>query len=81
MVDVTGVEALDGHKLLVSFNTGEQGVVDMTPYLGIGQFQALCDPSLFCRARVECFTVVWPGGIDIAPERLYEEAKEIRPVA
>jgi hypothetical protein len=34
-------------------------------------------PALFARVRVDSQlgTLIWPGGLDIAPEPLYHEAK------
>ena len=39
---------------------------------GSGLFRQLEDPNVFDAARIEYGTVTWPGGIDIAPEELYE---------
>lgn len=45
----------------------------MTPYLSVGQYGRLRDQSLFDQVYVDCFTATWPGGIDIAPERIFDE--------
>lgn len=73
LIDVVSVEALPDYKLSLVFSDGRRGVFDMTPYLKIGQYTKLVNPDIFREVRVECFTASWPGGIDIAPERLYEE--------
>ena len=44
----------------------------MSPLIGAGVFHTLEDPLVFNTLRVEYGTVVWPGGIDIAAEELYE---------
>lgn len=56
MLRVTEVEALDGHRLRVAFNDG-----------------VVRDPDYFTQAYVdeEARTVVWPNGLDPAPELLH----------
>lgn len=72
VVDVVAVEPLDGHCIHVEFKDGKRGVFDMTPYLDHGAFRQLRDPAFFRSVHVDCFTASWPGGLDIAPERLYD---------
>ena len=76
LLDVVRVEARTDHTLLVVFENGETRVFDMAPYLGSRPFQPLKDVSLFSRASVAQGTVVWPGGLDIAPETLYDRGRE-----
>lgn len=73
LIDVTRVRALGDYRLWLRFEDGVEGVFDVSPYLDKGVFTALRDASVFDSARVEDGTVVWPGGIDIAPERLYSD--------
>ena len=73
MQDVTLVSPLSDHRLYVEFDSGEKGIFDMKPYLSIGQYRQLQDERLFNQVYVDCFTATWPGGIDIAPERIYNE--------
>lgn len=41
-----------------------------------GVLAPLSDPGYFAGVTVEeAGTIVWPGGIDLAPEPLYEQAK------
>jgi len=44
---------------------------------GWGVFEPLRDPIYFAQVRVdpEAGTIVWPNGLDMAPEPLYEEAR------
>jgi hypothetical protein len=59
----------------VAFEDGTSGIVDMAPLLAHPAFKSLRDQSLFREARVDpkVGTVVWPNGLDIAPDALYEE--------
>ncbi len=71
---VSGVHALEGHKLWVRFNTGEAKVFDLMPLLGMPAFAPLVDPNVFMSVYIDYGVAVWNGGdIDIAPERLYNE--------
>jgi hypothetical protein len=40
-------------------------------------FEPLKDPAEFARVKVgaEAGTITWPGGLDMAPEPLYTEAR------
>lgn len=73
LVDVTKVTALSGHRVFVTFEDGRQGVYDMSPLLTSGVFRRLADDSLFRRVSVDYGTVVWPGGLDVAPETLWSD--------
>ena len=73
LVDVTEVTPLDGYRLHVTFDDGNSGTFDMTPWLGFPVFEPLRDESMFRRARIDYGTVVWDDGIDIAPERLWTD--------
>lgn len=73
VVDIVGVEVLPGHKLAVSFEDGKNGIFDMEPYLSMPAFEPLKDEALFARARVANGTVTWPGGIDMAPDKLWTD--------
>lgn len=73
LVDVTDVTALPGHRIFVTFEDGRRGVYDMGPLLASGVFRRLGDDALFRRASVDYGTVVWPGGLDVAPETLWSD--------
>ena len=72
LLDVIRVKPQTGYKLFMEFENHEERVFDVTPYLETGVFQKLKDLNLFFQARIEGGTVAWPGGIDIAPETLYD---------
>jgi hypothetical protein len=73
MLRVTDVEPLDGHRLRVAFNDGLVRDVDCSFLLHGTLGEPLRDLDYFRRARVdeESRTVVWPNGLDPAPEILY----------
>jgi len=58
--------------------TGLVGDVDLSSHEWKGVFEPLRDPSGFAEVRVdpEAATIVWPNGLDTAPEFLYAEASK-----
>jgi hypothetical protein len=68
---VETVMALAGNKLFLHFDTGEDKIFDLSPYMGRLQFLPLADVKLFGQARVAFGTVEWPNGTDLDPEDLY----------
>lgn len=69
---ITKVTPVDNHRLLVTFDTGENGVFDMTPLLAYPCYRRLKDENYFAMAHAERGTVVWPNDEDVAPELLWE---------
>ena len=70
LYDVVSVKAEDDYKLNLVFEDGLESTFDMRPYLDKKPFTKLHDQKLFREASVAYGTVVWPGGLDIAPETL-----------
>jgi hypothetical protein len=76
LYDVVAVEARPGFKVWVRFENGVEGVADLSDLAGRGVFQRwTADPEEFAKVSVdpESGTVTWPGGLDVAPDRLYLE--------
>ena len=78
IVDVTRVEVLKDYRLLLEFDDGTAGEVDireLIPFEGV--FEPLRDPAMFRRVRVEpeYGTIVWPNGADLDPFVLHEWAQ------
>jgi hypothetical protein len=79
MLRVTAVEPLDGYKLQIEFNDGVVRVVDCSFLLHGTLGEPLKDPDYFRRVRVDddARTIVWPNGLDPAPELLHEGQESI----
>lgn len=76
---LTEARMLDGYKVNVRFEDGTTADVDLSYLLDYGGvFEPLHDPAYFARLRAdaEAGTIVWPNDADIAPETLYEYAKQ-----
>jgi hypothetical protein len=74
---VTGVAVVGDHVLRLLFSDGTAGDVDFSAQRWTGVLEPLNDPSYFAQVKLdaEAGTIVWPDGIDLAPEPLYEQAK------
>lgn len=73
LVHVTAVEALEDHRLRLSFEDGAEGEIDLSTWPWQGVFEPLADPDYFRRVKLdkELGTIVWPNGADLAPETLH----------
>ncbi len=74
---VKSVKPLDGYKLLIKFENGEEKIFDVSPYLNVGKFAELRNLSLFNSAAVRFDTVEWANHLDIDPEFLYEKSVKL----
>lgn len=74
---VAGVAVIGEHRLRLLFDDGTVGDVDFSAHEWAGVFEPLRDPEYFAQVRVDpdAATIVWPNGLDLAPEPLYEEAR------
>lgn len=78
---VKTVHANEDFTLTIRFDNGEAKVFDMRPYLDLGIFSELKDPSYFKAVRVVMGTVQWPHGQDVCPDTLYEAGVACDPSA
>jgi hypothetical protein len=71
---------LANYKIEVAFADGTSGVADLAPRLSQGPlgdgFDPLCDQTLFAKAYLEHGALTWPGGIDLAPDAMYQRIRE-----
>lgn len=66
------------YTLRLTFASGEQRRLQLTPYLDVPMFRRLRDPAFFALARTVHGTVTWPGGIDFDPDTLYVDSMPVR---
>jgi len=74
---VVRLDVLEDYRLRLTFDDGLTDDVDLSNLLDAGPvFQPLRDPRFFAQAYIDpqTRTVAWPGGIDLDPEGLREEA-------
>jgi hypothetical protein len=70
---------LPDYKIEVSFADGTSGIADLAPRLSQGPlgdgFDLLCDENLFSLAFLKHGALAWPGGIDLAPDAMYQRIR------
>lgn len=77
MVDVVDVTVLTDFRVRLRFDDGEEGEVDLRPFLNGPIFEPLLhDRRVFESVRVdpELGTIVWPNGADVDPDVLRDAA-------
>lgn len=75
---VVGVRVLDGFRLWVRFVDGTEGEADVSRLIlgrDPGVFKVLCDPAMFARVGIDRGAVSWPGGLDLAPDAMYDQIR------
>ncbi len=72
---VNKVEPKSDYILSVSFDNGEQGTLDMKPFLDFGVFKRLRDETAFRQVKVAFDTIEWDAGIDLDPEFVYSKTQ------
>ena len=75
---VVGVAVVGDRVLRLLFGDRTAGDVDFSAERWTGVLSPLNDPAYFAEVAVdpEAGTIVWPGGIDLTPEPLYEQARD-----
>ncbi len=61
--------------LAIEFDNGEEGVLNLKPYLDFGVFRNLADYGNFRCVRVSFDTVEWDCGVDLDPEFVYAKCR------
>ncbi len=77
---VKKVEYLNGYKLKVVFNDGKAKIVDFTTRLqkAKNMFLPLKDVEYFKKVAADGTTLVWPNGLDLCPDVLYDIGEDIK---
>ena len=72
---------LSNYQIEVAFADGTSGVADLAPRLSQGPlgdgFDPLCDEVVFATVYLEHGALTWPGGIDLAPDAMYQRIREL----
>ena len=68
------VKALDDYKLFLAYETSDNRIFDVSPYIKGSWYGKLEDVAYFKNVRIAGNTVVWPDGQDLAPHELYENS-------
>jgi hypothetical protein len=69
--------AQDDYTLSLLFDNGESGRLDMKPFLDFGVFQKIKNLDEFKRVRIAFDAVEWECGIDLDPEYIYKNCKDL----
>jgi hypothetical protein len=78
MLTVKEAHYVDGYRIRVRFDSGDEGVVDLADTLWGPVFEPLKDPAVFRRFQVSdvFHTICWENGADLAPEAIYRKMIE-----
>ncbi len=82
MVWIREAEYIEDHKIQVTFNNNERGIIDLKKVILNDKrsiFRELGDTNKFRRFKVDFDTIVWENGLDLAPDFLYDFLKQSQP--
>jgi hypothetical protein len=73
------VTPLEDYKLLIRYESDEDYIFDVTPYISGDWYSELKDKSYFTTVHVidDGHGIVWENGQDISPHELYENSKKV----
>jgi len=74
---VRNVETQGDYTLHLWFTNGEEGILDMKPYLDRGIFQALKDEKMFNTVKPFIGTIQWDNQADLCPDTVYLDSMKI----
>ncbi|GHV64076.1 hypothetical protein FACS1894199_01490 [Bacteroidia bacterium] len=75
--DVIDVKPAADYTLHVWFKNGEEGILDMKPYLDKGIFRALKDTAMFNTVQPFIGTIQWANQADLCPDTVYLDSVKI----
>jgi hypothetical protein len=76
---ITKVEPMPDYKLRLDYETGENKIFDVAPYIIGDWYGRLKEPSYFKTVQILSggSGIEWPDGQDIAPHELYDASVEV----
>ena len=75
--EVKDVLPQKNYTLYLWFTNGEEGILDMKPYLDKGIFQALKDEEMFNTVKAFLGTIQWENEADLCPDTVYLDSVKI----
>lgn len=73
---VVSCRPLEGYRIWIRFKDGTEGIIDLESDImaqDAGVFEILRDPIVFRQVSIVGGALTWPGGIDIAPDAMYDD--------
>jgi len=74
LIWVTEAKYVSDYKIMLMFNDGIQGIVDLKNSIKGKIFKPLQDVEYFKKFKKNRWTIEWDNGADLAPEYLHELA-------
>lgn len=76
---IKNVKYLDGYKLKLLFDDGKTKVVNFEDRLknAKNMFLPLKEIDYFKKVKADGTTLVWPNGLDLCPDALYDKGEEV----
>ena len=74
---VKNVKPAENYTLHLWFKNGEEGILDMKPYLDKGIFRDLRNISMFNSVRPVLGTIQWANEADLCPDTVYLDSVKI----
>ena len=74
---VANVKPLNDYRLHLWFRNGEEGILDMRPYLDKGIFRDLRDVSVFNSVHPFIGTIQWSNEADLCPDTVYLDSVKL----
>ena len=74
---VKNVKPDKDYTLYLWFDNGEEGILDMKPYLDKGIFRALRNEEMFNTVKPFIGTIQWANEADLCPDTVYLDSVKL----
>ena len=74
--NVVDVQSAGPRQLKVRFSDGLTGTIRIDPAYCTDAFSPLADDTLLAQAGIAHGAIVWPNGLDLAPDTMYRAIKD-----